>query len=208
MNHHEIEKCVISAKAGNSEEILNILEQYKPFIFKTEREYNIRGCDIYDLSQIGCIALINAVEKYKIGSHTFSSYAFNSIKNAFRYTARKNHRIGEELSLNAPINIETERDSEFIECSESLDNTEDEVITFESKKEVRKAIFKLPEDVMELVIMIYYNKIPLKIYAVKKGLAYIQAIRKKNKILEKLETYIMSRLFYLKVHLKLHLNYF
>jgi RNA polymerase sporulation-specific sigma factor len=186
MNHHEIEKCVIRAKAGNSEDLLMIIEQYKPFIFKTAREFNIRGCDVYDLAQIGYITLINAVAKYRIGSHTFSSYAFNAIKNSFRYTARQNHRFGDELSLNAPVEMDGSIGTEFIDCIESLENIEEAIIHFENSKELKRAVSNLPEDELELVIMLYYSKVSIKIYAEKKGLTYIQAVRKKNKVLEKL----------------------
>jgi RNA polymerase sporulation-specific sigma factor len=49
MNHYEIEASVIRAKNGNREESLKVLEQYKPFIFKTARTYNIKNYVLYDL---------------------------------------------------------------------------------------------------------------------------------------------------------------
>jgi RNA polymerase sporulation-specific sigma factor len=186
VNHYEIEACVIRAKNGNREELLKILEQYKPFIIKTAKTYNIKDYDLYDLLQIGYVALINAVAKYRICSNTFSTYAFNTIKNSFRYTARQNSKYNGDLSLNAPLCTETASYTEFIDYIESPENFEEELIITEEIKEVKRAVSKLPADELELVIMVYYSGASLKTYAEKKGLKYMQAVRKKNRILNKL----------------------
>lgn len=187
MNHNEIEACVIRAKTGIQEDLLKILEQFKPFIFKTAKAYNIKDFDIYDLAQIGYITLINAVLKYKIGSHTFSSYAFNAIKNEFKYTARKNSRYNQELSLNTPLNEAENNYHEIIDFLEAPEIIEEELIKLEKTKEIRQALAKLTEEELELVIMVYFNKVSIKTYAKKKGLVYITAIKRKNRILRKLK---------------------
>lgn len=193
MNHNEIEACVIRAKTGSSEDLLKILEQYKPFIFKTAKQFNIRNHDMYDLLQIGYVTLINAVMKYRIGSHTFSSYAYNAVKNEFKYTARQNSKFSNDLSLNTPVNTEGNIDTEFINCIESSEDLQEDIIHFEKVKEVRNAVSKLPEDDLELVIMVYYSGISLKTYALKKNVSYLQAVRKKNKILEKLSKQLSDK---------------
>jgi RNA polymerase sigma factor (sigma-70 family) len=193
MNHNEIETCVIRAKAGSSEDLLKVLEQYKPFIFKTAKQFNIRNHDMYDLLQIGYVTLINAVVKYRTGSHTFSSYAYNAIKNAYKYTARQNSKFSNDLSLNTPVNTEGNINTEFIECIESSENLEEDIIHFEKINEVRSAVSKLSEDDIELVIMVYYSGISLKTYALKKHMSYLQAVRKKNKILEKLSEQLSDK---------------
>jgi RNA polymerase sporulation-specific sigma factor len=190
MNHYEIEACVIRAKNGNREELLKILEQFKPFIFKTAKTFNIKDYDTYDLVQIAYVALINAVAKYRTDSHTFCTYAYNSIKNAFRYTARQNAKYSTELSLNTPVSSDGNLNTEFLDCIQSPENFEEHLLDAERLQEVRKAVSKLPADEMELVIMVYYSGISIKTYAEKKGLNYNQAIRKKNRILEKLNLYI------------------
>lgn len=187
MNHNEIEACVIRAKIGSQEDLLKILEQYKPFIFKTAKAFNIKDFDTYDLAQIAYITLINAVLKYKIGSHTFTSYALNAIKNEFKYTARKNSRYNQELSLNTPLNESENNYNEFIDCLEAPEIIEEELIKLEKTKELRQALAKLTEEDLELVIMVYYNKVPIKTYAKNKNLAYPKAIKRKNKVLEKLK---------------------
>ena len=186
MNHYEIEACVMRAQKGNREELLKILEQYKPFIFKIARQYNIKNYDLYDLVQIGYVAVINAVAKYRASSNTFSSYAYVSITNEFRYTARVNSKNNNVLSLCSPV-VETEGTKiEYIDCIEGPENVEEDIITSETLKEVKRAVSKLPVDELELILMVYYSGCSLKTYAEKKGLSYQLVVRKKNKILEKL----------------------
>ncbi|MFL0267921.1 sigma-70 family RNA polymerase sigma factor [Candidatus Clostridium radicumherbarum] len=187
MNQNEIEACVIRAKSGSQEDLLKILEQYKPFIFKTAKAFNIKNFDTYDLVQIAYVTIINVVLKYKIGSHTFTSYALNAIKNELKYTARKNSRYNQELSLNTPLNEADDNYNEFIDWLEAPETIEEELLKLEKSKELREALARLSEEELELVIMVYYNKVSIKTYAKKKGLAYTTAINRKNKILGKLK---------------------
>jgi RNA polymerase sigma factor (sigma-70 family) len=190
MNHDEIEASVIRAKAGNQEDLLKLFEQYKPFIFKIANKFSIKNHDTYDLLQIGYITLVNAIAKYRTGTHTFSSYAFNSIKNTFKYTARQNSKYASDLSLNAPLNIRENTVTEFMDCIEAEDNLEEDLINSINLREVRSAIAKLPEDELELVLLIYYSEISINTYAIKKGIHYLTAVRRKNRILKKLSGWI------------------
>ena len=190
MNRYEIEACVIRAKNGNREELLKVLEQFKPFIFKTAAQFNIKNYDTYDLVQIGYVTLINAVAKYRTGSNTFSCYAFRSIENAFKYTARQNSKYYDDLSLNEPVDPEDKNSKEFIDCMGTEEELDEDIIRLENIEQVKRAVSKLPADELELIIMVYYSSIPLKTYAIKKGLGYQHAIRKKKMILEKLGRYI------------------
>jgi RNA polymerase sigma factor (sigma-70 family) len=185
VNHQEIEACVLGAKTGNEEDLLKVLKQYKPFIFKTARNFNIRNYDIYDLEQIGYMAIINALSKYRTGSCTFSSYAYESIKNAFRYTARQNSKHQRELSLNCAVDPYGNT-TEYINCIDSLENLEDDILKTEETLEVKRAVSKLPPQEMELIMMVYYKGLSLKGYAEKKGMTYYQASKKKDYVLYKL----------------------
>ncbi|MFA9399325.1 MAG: sigma-70 family RNA polymerase sigma factor [Clostridiaceae bacterium] len=186
MNQQKIESCVIKAKRGDNESLLIIFETFKPFIFKIAKSYNINSYDTYDLVQSGYVALINAVDKYKIGSHTFSPYAFVSIKNSMRYLARTNMNRNSEISLNQKINLDNSND-EFIDTLMAITDVEDDFIKLENSKNLRKAVSKLPPDELELILFVYYNDVSLKTYAEKKGMSYSKAVWKKNKILEKIK---------------------
>jgi RNA polymerase sigma factor (sigma-70 family) len=190
MNHNEIEACVIKAKNGSKEELLKVIEQFKPFIIKTAREFNIRDMDKDDLFQIGSAALVNAVIKYKIGSHTFSSYAFSAVKNEFRYAARKASKSSKDLSINTPIREIEESSIEISDCLEAPVDVEETVMKKETYKELRQALNKLSKEDREILLMIYCKGITLKTYAEENKLSYIQAARKKKRALEKLRIYM------------------
>lgn len=186
MNLREIKACVTSAKNGSQEDLVKILEQFKPFVIKTAKTYNIRSFDMQDLWQIGYMTLMNAVTKYKKGSNTFSSYAYNAIKNSYKYTARTDGKYSRNLSLNVPLGECDIPSMDFIDCIEDPENFEVTLERCENIKEVKSAVTKLTKDESELVAMVYYSEIPLKRYAERKNIKYLQAIRKKNKILKKL----------------------
>jgi RNA polymerase sigma factor, sigma-70 family len=186
MNHFEIEACVIRAKNGNKAELLKLLEQYKPYIIKEASKYNIPGWDLYDLIQSSYITLIHAVEKYKKGSNRFGSYAFTAISNNLRYVARENLKGQIPFSLDAEISTGEDNSSRFVDMLESPENVEEDVLTAERLREVRKAVSKLPFDEMQLVIMVYYTGMSLRTYAQKTGISYSTALRKRDRILKKL----------------------
>jgi RNA polymerase sigma factor (sigma-70 family) len=188
MNHYEIETCVTGAKNGNKEDLLKVLQQYKPFIFKTARGFNIRNYDLYDLEQIGYMAIIKALSKYRTGSCTFSSYAYESIKNAFRYTARQNSKHEKALSLNAAVSPYI-RDTEYIDCIASGEDLEENMLLAEEALDMKKALAKLPSQEMELVNMVYYEGLSLKNYADRKGIPYYEAYKKKDYILNKISSH-------------------
>lgn len=190
MNHNEIEACVIRAKSGNEKDLLKLIEQFTPFIYKTANSFNIRNYDTDDLAQIGCIAVMKAVIKYKIGSHTFSSYAFNSIKNELKYAARTNTKANKDLSINTPVDKAGFNDTEFVDCLEAPDNLEEDLIKNESMKELGQAVALLSEEELELIKMVYYNEMPLIKYAENKNFNYQKVARRRRRILDKLGIYL------------------
>jgi RNA polymerase sigma factor, sigma-70 family len=164
-----------------------IFEQYKPFIIKTAKQFNIRNYEICDLMQIAYIALINVVDKYQISSNTFSSYAFKSIVNSLRHTARKSLKHNREFSLNVPVGVNEAPSADFIDFVASLDNIEEAVLSSEKAREIRQIIAKLPEEERDLVITLFYKGGSLKAFAEKRGMCYPTALRRKKSVLEKLE---------------------
>ncbi|MCM0648171.1 sigma-70 family RNA polymerase sigma factor [Clostridium swellfunianum] len=194
MNHNEIEACVIRAKSGSEEDFGKLMKQFRPFIYKTANNSNIRSYDIEDLVQLGNIALMKAVLKYKIGSHTFSSYAFNSIKNEIRCAARINAKIGNELSINAPVHNADSQEVEYVDFLEDPDNLEEDLIKRESFKELKKAIERLSDEEIEFVNLTYFKGVPLRKYAEDKGIEHNKAIARKRKVIQKLGIYLRRSL--------------
>ncbi|AOR25060.1 sigma-70 family RNA polymerase sigma factor [Clostridium taeniosporum] len=198
MNYKEIENTVTKAKNGDEEALLKLMIQFKPFIFKTARGFNIKNYDTYDLVQIGYIALINAVEKYKEGSNSFSSYVYISIKNCMKCTARNNKKHKNTLSINAPINEDGSL-TDFTELLESNIDLEDDFIKKEKAREIQSIISKLDPKDLELIFLVYYNGFSFKEYALKKGLTYFQVIRRKNSIFKYIKNELLKSSEYKKV---------
>ncbi|WP_163195550.1 sigma-70 family RNA polymerase sigma factor [Clostridium thermarum] len=188
MDHYEIEAAVIRAKNGDQAELLKLMEHYKPFIIKTARRFYIKNYDLHDLIQIGYIAVMNAVAKYKIGSNTFTKYATKAIKNYIVHTLVNNSKYKDELSLNNSLMQEENVVEEFIDYVEGGEEPEKVLVAKEEMCSLRKAIGDLPEDEKSLIINVYYKRIPLTTYAVKNGLTYKQARRRKDKALRRLNS--------------------
>ena len=184
MNYDEIENAVKLAKSGDSQSLTSLLMQFKPFIFKTAKSFNIKNFDEYDLVQIGYISLIHAVDKYDLERHSFSSYVYSAIKNSMRYTARSNKKHQSILSINASINNDCSYD--FTEFLESNTHIEEDFLHQENINLLRKVLSELPEDEFELIFMVYYNNFSLKDYAAKKQMPYYSIVQKKNLILDKI----------------------
>lgn len=184
MNYDEIENAVKEAKKGDSESLTGLLMQFKPFIFKTARGFHIKNFDEYDLVQIGYISLIHAVDIYNPEKHSFASYAYSTIKNSMRYTARSNKKHSLILSINASISKDNPYD--FTEFLESNTHIEEDFLRKENINLLRKALSELPEDEFELIFLVYYNNFTLKEYAAKKQLPYNSIVQKKNLILDKI----------------------
>lgn len=184
MDYNEIETNVSKAKLGDSESLTALLLQFKPYIYKIAKSYNIKNFDEYDLMQIGYIALIKSIDKYREGSHSFSSYVYSTIKNEMRYTARSNKKHSNTISINTPIGDNSS--SDFSDFLESAENTEIDFIDNEQSAQIKKIISDLEPDEFELIFFVYYNNFSLTSYAIKRGMSYSKVVRKKNFILNKL----------------------
>lgn len=190
MDHYEIEACVVAAKNGNEEALLKLLAQYKSLIFKTAYQYDIKNYEKNDLVQIGYLAILKALKNYRVRSNTFSAYVVKAIKNAFKYTSRQNNKYELDLSLNATVSTGQDSSAEFIDCLESGVNLMEDVLNKQEIAELRKVLLKLAPEDQEMIQAVYFNNCPLKHYARKKGLNYLQAIRKKKRILKYINNYI------------------
>ena len=181
MNYDEIEKCVVRAKNGDKKSVSSIINQYKPFIYKKCKDYNINGNELEDLLQTGYISVLTAITKYLPGSHTFSSYAYTSIINSFKYLARGNKKYNNTCSLNEKISVSS--CTEFIDTLKSTDDTELSFISNSDTALIKSILSTLTKEQLELIYLIYYKNISIKTYSELKNISYITAIRKKDKVI-------------------------
>jgi RNA polymerase sporulation-specific sigma factor len=160
MNHHEIESCVIRAKAGDTAALLALFDQYEHFIIKTANGIFIKNYDPSDLLHMGYITIINAVINYKIGNHAFSSYAYTAIKNTMYYILRSNKNSIKEISLN-----QSSPEAEDVELMNYVcqdDGLEEPFFKRESIRDLRSVLKELDSVELELIIMVYYSGCTMK----------------------------------------------
>lgn len=190
MDHYEIEACVVRAKNGSTEDLLMLLNQFKPYICKFAGKYRLKDFDTCELVQIGYSAVITAMKKYKVGSNTFSCYAIHSISNAFNDAIKKSARYESELSLNTQIKPNYDSSMEFLELLISPDNVEEEVLKSIGNQKLKEALSKLKVDEIELLMRTYLSNVSLKSYARKNRLNYATVLKKNKRLLAKLKRLI------------------
>lgn len=93
----------------STEEIEEILTQYKPLVLKLAKGYYIQGGDIEDLIQEGMIALYGSIFSYDETKSSFQTYAYicisSRLKNVVKHSFSKNQRVLSEAG-----NIDDQRD--------------------------------------------------------------------------------------------------
>lgn len=94
------------AKTGDDSAILFLINKYNPLIMKYSYSYHLKGYDLEDLTQIGNISVIKAINKYDLikGENYIDAYIINSIKNTYRNLARGQIKYSSESSLNIQVN--------------------------------------------------------------------------------------------------------
>lgn len=180
----DLETLVLEAKHGNKAALEEIIYRFKGFIVKTIRGIYISGYEFEDLSQIGCITLIKAVQKYEPTKNSnFVSYATSAIKNNFYYEIRQKCKINAESSLN----LETEDGLIIMDNLSSEENIEETVVFEESMSELKSALSQLSKDEMDFIQFVYLDGGKMKAYSDLHNVKYITLVKKKERILKKLK---------------------
>ena len=183
LSYKEIENLVGDSKKGNKLSTMELVKHFEPFIFNAVKNVNISGYDTNDLIQVGYSALIVAINRYKVNSNTFCSYAYRAIKNAINYTIRSNVK-NNNLSLNNTI--DEEETMSIIDNIQDKANLEDTYLTKLTNKQLSKVLSNLTYEDKELIKEIYFNKTSVRKYAKKHQISYQKALRRKNRILMEL----------------------
>ena len=183
LSYKEIETLVGDSKKGNKLSTMELVKHFEPFIFNAVKNVNISGYDTNDLIQVGYSALIVAINRYKVNSNTFCSYAYRAIKNAINYTIRSNVKHN-NLSLNNTI--DEEETMSILDNIQDKANLEDTYLTKLTNNQLSKVLSNLTYEDKELIKEIYFNKTSVRKYAKKHQISYQKALRRKNRILMEL----------------------
>ncbi|KZL94069.1 sigma-70 family RNA polymerase sigma factor [Clostridium magnum] len=190
INKVDINTLIKSAQAGDKKSLEQIIKMYKPFIIKKASQIYINGYEVEDLIQIGVMALMKAVNKYKVDRKVaFTTYAVTVIKNAFNEELRKVISKKWDEKFKCSLNNVNRDGLELMELLASDEDVEEEFILKEKITILKKALNQLTEDERELIDWFYFKNKPLKEYGIKKGINMNTLAKRKGRVLEKLKGY-------------------
>lgn len=186
MNCKELECQLYKAQKGDKEAQLMIIQQYMPYINKRAKAYNIKSFSYQDLRQLGALAVLKAIHKYKIGSNTFRGYVLRAINNTFAYAGRESKKEWKEGSLSEIYKVCVDSKINYYGIFNFKPSFEEELIYKEEICKLRDAILRLAPGEKSYIHRIFYKNMSLKQLAQEEHISYSQAVRRKNRILGKL----------------------
>lgn len=185
-----IESLIIRAQAGDKDALAELIEMYKPFIWKSARQLYINGYEDEDLIQIGVMGLIKAVHKYKPEKKSnFTNFAITVIKNVYNAELRKIITKKWDEKFKCSLNSLTPNGTELVEMLVSDESVEEDIILKEDILILREALKKLSQEEREIITWFYLQNKLLTEYALEKGITKSSAAKRKVRALEKLRGY-------------------
>lgn len=183
-----IESLVLEAKQGNKDALQEIIERFKPFVFKNARCIFISGMDMDDLIEEGYVSIIKAVSNFDMSKNSsFTSYVMYAVKNNYFYSIRKCARYNSNISMQTPTGEGVELGDVFEDDSD----IEGDYIHAEDLERLRLALDKLPfEEKAEALLYFNTEGITLKEIAAQKGIKYTTLVKRKNALVLKLRKMI------------------
>jgi len=175
MDHKFMENLVTKAKAGDNSAVLELLEEFTPFIMNAARKIYILNWDYEDLLQLGRLSFLKAINMYDgAGSFSFPAYAVNAVRknyyNEIRKAASKDYVLDMDTLCSLP----------------AKDNTEDLLIQKETERLLHECLKLLSKEDFELMDWYYFRGLGIKEYAKARCLPYNLVVKRKQRILQRL----------------------
>ena len=179
---------VILARSGNIEARNKLIEHNLRLVVFLAKKYESAGYDLEDLVSIGTIGLIKGIETYKPDKNIkLATYASRCIENEILMFLRKNNKIKTEVSIDEPINTDSEGND--LSLADILGTDNDSIFKHieesDNKKVLEVAIRKLNDREKTIMQLRYgfngYDELTQKEVADKLGISqsYISRIEKK-----------------------------
>ena len=185
----EEEKIYLEKFANGDEEARNILiERNLRLVVYIAKKFENSGVNIEDLISIGTIGLMKAINSYNLDKNIkLATYASRCIENEILMFLRKNNRIKTEISIDEPINTDSEGND--LSLGDILGTDNDSIFKSieenDNKKVLMQAIQKLNKREKTIMQLRYgfdgYEELTQKEVADKLGISqsYISRIEKK-----------------------------
>ena len=185
----EEEKELLKKLMKNDSEAKNtIIERNLRLVVYIAKKFENSGVNIEDLISIGTIGLMKAINSYNLEKNIkLATYASRCIENEILMFLRKNNKIKTEVSIDEPINIDSEGND--LSLADILGTDNDSIFKSiedsDNKKVLEIAIKKLNDREKTIMQLRYgfngYDELTQKEVADKLGISqsYISRIEKK-----------------------------
>ena len=186
---NEEEKMYLEKMEKGDEEAKNILiERNLRLVVYIAKKFENSGVNIEDLISIGTIGLMKAVNSFNLDKNIkLATYASRCIENEILMFLRKNNKIKTEVSIDEPINTDSEGND--LSLADILGTDNDSIFKHieesDNKKVLEVAIRKLNDREKTIMQLRYgfngYDELTQKEVADKLGISqsYISRIEKK-----------------------------
>lgn len=165
-----------------------LIERNLRLVVYISKKFENSGVNIEDLVSIGTIGLMKAINSYKLDKNIkLATYASRCIENEILMFLRKNNKIKTEVSIDEPINTDSEGND--LSLADILGTDNDSVFKYveesDNKKVLEVAIKKLNDREKIIMQLRYgfngYDELTQKEVADKLGISqsYISRIEKK-----------------------------
>ena len=171
MDFKNINKLIVLAKNGNKQALIELFDNYLPFINNFLKTVANDSYEFEDLKQECYLTLIKCLEKYDDTTYPFTSYYIKSCKN----------NVYSFIKTNRNICIDH---YDFVEDSVDLDSV---VVHKLNLDKLKLALAYLKPEERRIIIDYFYNNLSLIEMSAKYNLKYITLVKRKNKVLQKLK---------------------
>ena len=188
LSKEEEEKLVSELAAGNDKTKSILIERNLRRVVYIARKFENTGVGVEDLVSVGTIGLIKAVNTFNPDKKIkLATYASRCIENEILMFLRKNNKIKTEVSIDEPINTDSEGND--LSLADILGTDNDSIFKHieesDNKKVLEVAIRKLNDREKTIMQLRYgfngYDELTQKEVADKLGISqsYISRIEKK-----------------------------
>ena len=188
LSKEEEEKLVSELAAGNDKTKSILIERNLRLVVYIARKFENTGVGVEDLVSVGTIGLIKAVNTFNPDKKIkLATYASRCIENEILMFLRKNNKIKTEVSIDEPINTDSEGND--LSLADILGTDNDSIFKHieesDNKKVLEVAIRKLNDREKTIMQLRYgfngYDELTQKEVADKLGISqsYISRIEKK-----------------------------
>jgi RNA polymerase sigma factor (sigma-70 family) len=171
-------KLLKEYKNGDSEVLGKIIAYFIPIILKEASKWKISCYEYEDLVQHGYLSVIKAVNMFEGEENKFIPYCIKTIKT--NYKALLKGQIKHHREIPSENILDNSNEYSF--------TIEDEIIAYESMKELYKALDKLTPEEIEVINSFYIKNNTLKEIANSTNKSYNSVRYIKNKAIKKLQS--------------------